>query len=150
MFPTAFSRFLDILDVMELGIDISAKRKRACAQQSILMYADHNGRKEIDMNENVLAKEIFHVYGKTIGGRVYDSIVIATLEKSDAFQYGNHTCMIWKWPSGEVQSFDTRYERVSPKSFKDFAEKSLRKYCNSIIEIKCITDTVNEKELEVY
>lgn len=92
------------------------------------------------MANEILAKEVFRTYGKTVDGRDYDGTVITTLRVSGAFQYGNQTCMVWEWSDGNNMSFDTRYEKVSAKTFKAFAEKALRNYCAPSIAIECITE----------
>ena len=74
---------------------------------------------------NALAMAKFRVYGKTIDDREVDYTVEVSLEKSGAFAYGNQTCMVFKWSYGAIESFDTRYERVSPATFSKCAKEVL-------------------------
>ena len=74
---------------------------------------------------DVLATADFHLTGKGCDGNPIDETVHAELYVSGAFQYGNQTGMSFKWNNGSVDSFDTRYEKVSVKNFKQFARKTL-------------------------
>ena len=74
---------------------------------------------------DVLATADFHLTGKGWDGSSIDETVHAELFVSGAFQYGNQTGMSFEWSNGNVDSFDTRYEKVSVKNFKQFARKTL-------------------------
>ena len=91
-------------------------------------------------DEDVLATAKFHLFGKTVGGKDYNSTVKTSLCKSHAFAYGNQTCMVWEWENGWVDSFDTRYDDVSVETFKEFAQKCLRNHCTDSIAIEYISD----------
>lgn len=76
--------------------------------------------------ENALATADFRVYGirQDFGnGEEIDTTVHLELHPSGAFDYGNKTCMIVKWRDSIEQLYDTRYEKVSAKTFKQYALK---------------------------
>lgn len=77
-----------------------------------------------------LAVADFHLTGTGWSGRTVDETVHAELHKSGAFQYGNQTCMVLTWNArkgfGRTEVYDTRYENVTSKTFKEFALKALQ------------------------
>ena len=77
---------------------------------------------------DVIAQADFRVYGKGWNDALVDDTVHATLEVSGATQYGNGTCMAFEWSNGNVDSYDTRYEQVTPDTFGNFALDVLRNY----------------------
>ena len=80
--------------------------------------------------ERILATADFHLTGTGYDNSVIDEVVHAELLVSGASQYGNQTCMTFEWINrhdcGRFESFDTRYERVSPENFKKFAKNVLK------------------------
>ena len=74
---------------------------------------------------DVLATAKLHLTGTGWDDQKIDEYVNATLEVSGAFQYGNQTCMAFEWENGNVESFDTRYEHVTPDTFAEFARRVL-------------------------
>ena len=75
---------------------------------------------------NALATADFRLTGQDYFGDPVDMTVHAELHESGAFQYGNGTCMIFKWSNGRLEQFDTRYSRVSEETFTEFAYEVLR------------------------
>lgn len=81
--------------------------------------------------ERALATADFRVYGTRqdfLKGEEVDTTVHFELHPSGAFDYGNKTCMIMKWKGCSEQLYDTRYEKVSVKTFKQYALKFLQNY----------------------
>lgn len=74
--------------------------------------------------EKALATADFRVHGEGWNGP-FDETVHAELLKSGAFDYGNGTCMVFEWSNGNTQSYDTRYENVTPENFAVFVKKVL-------------------------
>ena len=74
---------------------------------------------------DVLAEADFRITGKDSRGDAFADTVHAELCVSGAFQYGNGTCMVFRWGTGHVDSFDTRYDKVSPENFTGFAKEVL-------------------------
>lgn len=89
---------------------------------------------------DVLATADFHLTGTAWKGSPVDTKVHAELYVSGAFQYGNQTGMCFRWDNGNVDSFDTRYERVSPENFKEFAREVLEGMCADTIQIEAIAE----------
>ena len=89
---------------------------------------------------DVLATADFHLTGKGYHGHPVDETVHAELYVSGAFQYGNQTGMSFDWDNGNVESFDTRYSRVSAKNFKEFARETLEGMVADTIHIEEITN----------
>jgi len=74
---------------------------------------------------DVLASANFRVFGTGHGGANVDLSVHAELYVSGAFQYGNQTGMSFEWSNGNVDTYDTRYEKVSAKNFTEYAKSVL-------------------------
>lgn len=89
---------------------------------------------------DILATADFRLTGKAWNDRPVDEKVHAELAVSGAFQYGNQTCMAFIWENGNIDSFDTRYERVSPKNFKQFALEVLKGMTADTINVEAITE----------
>ena len=85
------------------------------------------GRKGEKHMEKALATADYRVHGTiTEGffkGKEFDKKVHFELHKSGAFEYGNQTCMIMQFEGSEPQMFDTRYEKVSAKSFGEYTQE---------------------------
>lgn len=76
---------------------------------------------------DILATADFHLFGYGWNGKPYDGTVHAELAVSGAFQYGNQTCMSFEYSDDRPEdTFDTRYEDVTPETFTAFAQKVLR------------------------
>lgn len=90
----------------------------------------------------VLAKADFRLTGKGWDDHPIDEIVHATLCVSGAFQYGNQTSMTLEWEArkgwNRVESYDTRYEKVSAKTFASFAQKVIEGQVMDTITVKAI------------
>lgn len=93
---------------------------------------------ESDVHAAPLAEADFKLGGTGYNGRPIDETVHAELHKSGAFQYGNGTCMTFEWSNGNVDSFDTRYEKVTPDTFTDFAGKVLRGRVMDTVTIEAV------------
>lgn len=77
-------------------------------------------------NQKPIAVADFRIHGTGWDGKSYDSKVHAELHKSPAFDYGNGTCMVFWWNDNPMpQSYDTRYCKVSAKTFTEFAKAEL-------------------------
>lgn len=78
-------------------------------------------------HETPLAVADFRRYGIGYGGKKFDEKVHCELLKSSCSEYGNKTCMVFSYSTPGVMEdlFDTRYEKVSPKNFREFAKKVL-------------------------
>ena len=75
---------------------------------------------------DVLATADFHLTGTGYGDVPVDVNVHAELLVSGAFQYGNQTCMTFEWSNNHSdESYDTRYEKVTPDNFTEFAKSVL-------------------------
>lgn len=74
---------------------------------------------------DILAKADFRLLGTGWDGRLVDEIVHAELAVSGASPYGNQTCMAIMWKNDQIESFDTRYEKVTPETFTEFARSVL-------------------------
>ena len=89
--------------------------------------------------ENALAEARFKVSGnRKFDGERIETEVYLGLFKSGAFDYGNRTCMIMKFRDSAEQLFDTRYEKVSVKTFKKYAKEFLKNYVAEGLEIEPI------------
>lgn len=74
----------------------------------------------------ILASANYKLKGKGHNGGLVDVTVKATLQKSGAFDYGNGTCMILEWSDRKDKDlYDTRYSKVSPKNFTEFAKEQI-------------------------
>ena len=91
------------------------------------------------MIEKALAQAHFKVYGEGWDGPVDTECHLYLLE-SGAFAYGNQTCMVMQWDVKEWQdqTFDTRYEKVSVKTFKEYAYKFLSDYVKDTLTVEAI------------
>ena len=87
---------------------------------------------------DILATADFHLTGKGWNDHPVDEKVHAELAVSGAFQYGNQTCMAFFWENGNIESYDTRYERVSPKNFTEFAKKLLEGMVMETVKVTVI------------
>ena len=76
--------------------------------------------------EKALATADFRIHGTDWNGKQFESAVHAGLYKSGSFAYGNGTCMVFEWSNGNDEVFDTRYDRVTPDTFTEFAMRVLR------------------------
>lgn len=86
---------------------------------------------------DILATADFHLYGYGWNGKPYDGTVHAELAVSGAFQYGNQTCMSFEYSDDRPDdTFDTRYENVTPETFTEFAKKVLRRQVMDSIAIE--------------
>lgn len=76
--------------------------------------------------EIIYATADFRVHGLGYDKKPYETTVHATLEKSGAFDYGNGTCMVFKWADSPMpHCYDTRYCDVTPQNFTEFAKEEL-------------------------
>ena len=76
---------------------------------------------------DTLATADFRVHGTGWDDSPVDVTVHAELYVSGAFQYGNQTGMSFEWSNNPMpETFDTRYENVSPENFKEFAKEVLK------------------------
>lgn len=74
----------------------------------------------------ILASANYRLKGTGHNGGLVDETVKATLQKSGAFDYGNGTCMILEWSDRKSKDlYDTRYSKVTPKNFSEFAKKQI-------------------------
>ena len=87
---------------------------------------------------DVLATADFHLTGKGWEDEPIDEIVHAELAVSGAYKYGNQTCMALIWKNGNIDSYDTRYERVSPANFTEFAKKLLEDRVMDTIKVEVV------------
>lgn len=85
---------------------------------------------------DVLATADFRVFGKAYGGKEFDETVHAVLAVSGASAYGNRTCMGFEWSNGNFESFDTRYDNVTPATFAEFAKKVLDENTMSTLKVE--------------
>lgn len=87
---------------------------------------------------DVLAKADFRLTGKGWNDHPVDEKVHAELYVSGAFQYGNQTGMSLEWENGNVDTYDTRYDKVSPETFKEFAKAVLENRVMPTIRVEAI------------
>lgn len=88
---------------------------------------------------DILATADFRLFWTGWGGKPYEGTVHAELAVSGAFQYGNQTCMSFEYSDDRPDDvFDTRYENVTPETFKEFAQKVLRGQIIKSIEIEAL------------
>lgn len=87
---------------------------------------------------DVLATADFHLTGTGYKGVPIDEKVHAELSVSGAFEYGNRTCMSFEWENGNVDGYDTRYNKVSPKTFKEFAREVLDNRTMDTVKVEII------------
>ena len=86
---------------------------------------------------NVLATANFKVHGTTWDNKPYEATVKATLAESDAFKYGNGTCMSLQWSDrSELDLIDTRYSQVTVENFVDFAMAEIDARTNDTITVE--------------
>ena len=85
---------------------------------------------------DVLATADFRLTGTGYGGRKVNNTIHAALQVSGAYQYGNQTCMTFEWDNGYVESFDTRYEKVTPKTFKEFAKSVIENQVVDTVQVE--------------
>lgn len=90
--------------------------------------------------EGILASAKFRLHGITLDGDPYDVTVVATLEKSGAFSYGNGTLTVFRYSDDMLpKSIDTRYAtNLSPKTFVQFAKKVLEDWCAPTIMVDVV------------
>lgn len=84
---------------------------------------------------DVLATVDLRLTGEGWNGPI-NEIVHAELRVSGAFQYGNQTCTVFTWENGTHDMYDTRYERVSPDNFSEFALGLMKGRCRDTIEVE--------------
>lgn len=87
---------------------------------------------------DILATADFHLTGKGWEDRSVDEKVHAELYFSGAFQYGNQTGMMLQWGNGNKEFYDTRYEKVSPKTFKEYAKSVLEGMVMKTVKVELI------------
>ena len=88
---------------------------------------------------DILATADFNLFGFGWNGKPYEGTVHAEFAVSGAFQYGNKTCMRFTYDDGRPEDiFDTRYEDVTPDTFKAFAQKVLRRQVLDSIAIQAM------------
>lgn len=91
---------------------------------------------------DALAVADFRLSGAGWEGKPVDETVHAELHKSGAFQYGNQTCMILTWNArkgmNRTEVYDTRYENVTSRTFKKFAQKALENMVMETIKVEAI------------
>ena len=88
---------------------------------------------------DILATADFRLFGTGWSGKPYEGKVHAELAVSGAFQYGNKTVMSFEYSDERPDDiFDTRYERVTPETFKEFAQKVLRRQVIDSIAIEAM------------
>ena len=89
---------------------------------------------------DVLASADFHLTGTGYNNSVVDEKVHAELCVSGASPYGNQTCMSFEWMNrhdcGRYESFDTRYARVSPETFREFAKAVLEDQTMDTVKVE--------------
>lgn len=98
-----------------------------------------------------LATAKYRIYGIGHNGEIVDEVVRAELSVSGASQYGNGTCMAFLWENGNVDSFDTRYEKVTPEHFEWFAKDALKNYVMktiSVYAIHCDAELEQDRKVE--
>ena len=88
---------------------------------------------------DTLATADFHLTGKGYADAPVDVTVHAELYVSGAFQYGNQTGMSFKWSNNPMlETFDTRYEKVTPETFTEFAKAVLENRVMKTIKVEAI------------
>jgi len=88
---------------------------------------------------DILATADFRLFGVGWNGKSYEGTVHAELAVSGAFQYGNQTVMSFEYSDDRPDDvFDTRYENVTPGTFKEFAQKVLRGQVMDSIAIEAL------------
>ena len=88
---------------------------------------------------DILATADFRLFGKGYGGEPYEGTVHAVLTVSGAFAYGNQTSMEFQYSDGRWPDFfDTRYEDVTPETFREFAQEVLRRQVIDSIAIEAL------------
>lgn len=89
-----------------------------------------------------LAIADYRLTGTGWNGTHVDETVHAELHKSGAFQYGNQTCMVLTWNArkgmGRTEVYDTRYERVTPRTFKQYALKALQGMVMDTVKVEVV------------
>lgn len=89
-----------------------------------------------------LAVADFRLTGTGWNDSPVDETVHAELHKSGAFQYGNQTCMVLTWNArkgfNRTEVYDTRYENVTSRTFKEFAQKALQNMVMRTITVTAI------------
>lgn len=85
-----------------------------------------------------LAVADFRVYGKGHDGDNVEALVHAVLSKSGCFAYGNQTCMGLYWNNGNFESYDTRYDKVTPENFPEFAGRVINNNTLDTINVELI------------
>jgi len=94
------------------------------------------GNKELEVG-TVLATADFKLGGTGYNGREIDDEVHAELLVSGAFDYGNCTCMSFTWRnSKQEEGFDTRYSKVSPDTFTEFALEVLKNHVMETVTVE--------------
>ena len=89
---------------------------------------------------DILATAKFRLYGTGHSGNPVDEIVRAELCVSGASQYGNQTCTSIIWEDGYEDSYDTRYDNVSPDTFTEFASRLINHGTLVTIKVEAIDD----------
>ncbi len=91
---------------------------------------------------DALAQADYRLQGTGWEGTPIDETVHAELHVSGAFQYGNQTCMVLIWNArkgmNRTEVYDTRYEKVSPQTFKKFALEALQGMVMDTITVSAI------------
>ena len=98
-----------------------------------------------------IAEADFRIYGIGWDKKLVDEVVHAELSVSGATQYGNGTCMAFIYESGNVDSYDTRYNNVTPDTFERFAQDVLRdKTMETVMvyPIRCHGELEQDREFE--
>lgn len=89
-----------------------------------------------------LAIADYRLTGTGWNGTPVNETVHAELQKSGAFQYGNQTYMVLTWNArkgmNRTEVYDTRYERVTSRTFKQFALKVLQGMVMDTIKVEVI------------
>ena len=81
------------------------------------------------IEKGALASARFKVTGKReFDGEEINTTAELELHESGAFDYGNGTCLLMKFEGGDVQLYDTRYEKVSAETFKEYAQEFINNY----------------------
>lgn len=92
------------------------------------------------MANDIIATADFRLTGKGYRGEPINETVHAELGKSEAFQYGNGTYTALMWKNGNTDVYDTRYEEVSAKTFKEFAKQLLDNNTMDTVKVELIEE----------
>ena len=92
------------------------------------------------MANDIIASADFRLIGTGWRNEPINETVHAELGKGGGFQYGNGTYTAFTFQNGNTKVYDTRYDKVTAKTFVEFARQLLENSTVDTVNVELIKE----------